>query len=231
MLRIEMAGLHDLPGAYRTCLLTGEAGGDASARYRDPDLLGHVYVGPYLTRGEGMQRVVVDDLGVAGYLLSADDTAAFEAWAEEHWWPPLRRRYPLSGDAQRAAPSDGSRDAELIRLIHAPERSPAGLVASLPGAPPHRPRASVPAASASAVCSSRASWLTCARAACRACTSASTIGNANAMAFYRHLGFRDVATEPGGVLMGLTLSPSSVPVTRAAGPGPATGCRSAGRGP
>ena len=53
------------------------------------------------------------------------------------------------------------------------------------------------------------------------------VANANAIAFYRHLGFRDVATEPGGLLMGLTLSSTSVPVARAAGPGPATGCRSA----
>ena len=132
MLRIEAAGLHDLPGAYRTCLLTGEAGGDASGAVSGPDLLGHVYVGPYLARAQGTQRVVVDDLGVAGYLLSADDTAAFEAWAEEHWWPPLRRRYPLPEDPPRADPPDGSRDPELIRLIHAPERSPAELVAAYP---------------------------------------------------------------------------------------------------
>ena len=29
--------------------------------------------------------------------------------------------------------------------------------------------------------------------------------NGNAIGFYRHLGFREVATEPGGILMGLRL--------------------------
>ena len=72
MLRIEPAGLHDLPGTYRVCLLTGDAGKDASGVYRDRDLLGHVYVGAYLARREGTQLVVVDDEGVAGYLLSTD---------------------------------------------------------------------------------------------------------------------------------------------------------------
>ena len=89
MLRIEPAGLHDLPGTYRVCTLTGDVGQDASSKYRDPDLLGHIYVGPYLAWGRGTQLVVVDEQGVAGYVLSADDTTAFEAWAEATWWPPL----------------------------------------------------------------------------------------------------------------------------------------------
>lgn len=124
MLRIERAGLHDLSAAYRTCLLTGDAGSDASRLFRDPDLLGHVYVGPYLARGQGTQLVPVDEAGAAGYLLSTDDTAAFEAWAEERWWPPLRERYALT--------SDDSADGELIRHIHAPPQTPATLARDYP---------------------------------------------------------------------------------------------------
>lgn len=37
----------DLAGMYRVCLLTGDAGADATPVYRDPDLLGHVYAAPY----------------------------------------------------------------------------------------------------------------------------------------------------------------------------------------
>lgn len=124
MPRIEPAGLHDLPGAYRVCLQTGDAGRDASALHGDPDLLGHVYVGPYLAAGTGTQLVAVDEGGVAGYLLSTDDTLAFEAWAESHWWPPLRLRYPLR--------SDGTKDAEQIGRIHTPERTPPALAAAFP---------------------------------------------------------------------------------------------------
>src|SRR5262245_4377356 len=123
-MRIEPASLQDLSGAYRVCLLTGDAGQDASRVYRDPDLLGHVYVGPYLVRGSGTQLVIVDDAGVCGYLLSADDTSEFEAWMERSWWPALRLRYPLV--------EDDSRDVELVRLLHAPETTPADVAAGYP---------------------------------------------------------------------------------------------------
>ena len=119
--RIEPAGLADLPGAYRVCLGTGDAGRDATGSFRDPDLLGHRYVGPYLAWGRGTQLVAVDAEGVAGYPLSADDTATFEAWAEETWWPPLRARYPRT--------EDDTPDGALIRELHAPERSDPALLA------------------------------------------------------------------------------------------------------
>jgi hypothetical protein len=77
-MRIERATFADLPGAYRTCLLTGHARRDTTARYRDPDLLDHVYVGPYIVRGAGTQLVAVDEAGAEGYLVSADDTLSFE---------------------------------------------------------------------------------------------------------------------------------------------------------
>ena len=38
----------DAPELYRICLLTGDAGRDATALHADADLLGEVYVGPYL---------------------------------------------------------------------------------------------------------------------------------------------------------------------------------------
>ena len=53
----------DLPALYRICLLTGDAGGDATPLYRDPDLLGHVYLGPYPIADPGLTFVVVDELG------------------------------------------------------------------------------------------------------------------------------------------------------------------------
>ncbi len=124
MLRIERAGLHDLSAAYRTCLLTGDAGSDATRLFRDPDLLGHVYVGPYLARGQGTQLVPVDASGAAGYLLSTDDTVELESWAESSWWPALRTRY--------ARLHDGSRDDRLIRLIHEPAPADPAIVRDHP---------------------------------------------------------------------------------------------------
>ena len=196
MLRIEPARLHDMPGAYQTCLLAGEVGQDASGLYRDPDLLGHVYVGPYIAQGTGTQLVVVDEEGSAGYLLSTDDTASFEEWAEDAWWPPLRLRYPII--------DDGSRDAELIRLIHEPPRTPVSLVREYP-------------AHLHIDLQDRARGSGLGRALIERLLTAlrerEVVGvhlgvdedNTNAIGFYEHLGFREVDREPGGLLMGLRL--------------------------
>jgi ribosomal protein S18 acetylase RimI-like enzyme len=197
MLRIEPAGLHDLPGAYRTCLLTGANGKDATRLHRDPDLLGHIYVGSYLAQASGTQLVVVDEEGSAGYLLSTDDTLAFEAWAEREWWPSLRARYPIR--------DDGSHDDELIRQIHSPERTPVELAREYP-AHLHidlRERARGTGLGRALVerllAELRARHVIGVHLGVAA-------ENANAIGFYAHLGFREVDTEPGGILMGLSLA-------------------------
>ena len=103
----------DLPAIYRICLLTGEAGGDATALYRDPDLLGHIYAGPYPVADPGLAFVVVDELGPAGYIVATADTLRFEQWLEQQWWPVLRSRYPPRDD-----PHDGTEDHVLVGRIH-----------------------------------------------------------------------------------------------------------------
>ena len=112
MIEIRPATLHDLPGTYRVCLVTGDAGNDATAQYRNPDLLGHVYVGPYVVGEPGHALVAADEDGVAGYCLAARDTLAFAAWAESAWWPSLRAQFPRR--------DDGSPDAATITLLHEP---------------------------------------------------------------------------------------------------------------
>jgi len=37
----------DLDALYRICLLTGDAGQDATSHYHDPRLLGHIFAAPY----------------------------------------------------------------------------------------------------------------------------------------------------------------------------------------
>jgi ribosomal protein S18 acetylase RimI-like enzyme len=196
VLRIEPARLHDLPGAYRVCLRTGDAGEDATTRIDDPDLLGHVYVGPYIARGVGTQLVLADEQGVAGYLLSADDTLAFEVWAEAEWWPSLRARYePRAG---------GSMDAELIRLIHAPERTPGDLAADYPAHLHIDLLAHARGRGLGRVLIER--LLADLRARGVPGVHLGVDGtNANGIGFYEHLGFREVAREPGGLIMGLRL--------------------------
>jgi len=196
MLRIERAGLPDLAGAYRTCLHTGDAGQDATGQYRDPDLLGHVYVGPYLAWRQGSQLVVVDDAGIAGYLLSTDDTLAFEAWAEANWWPQLRERYPRR--------EDGSLDAELIGLIHVPTRTPEALAREYP-AHLHidledRVRGTGMGRRLMAQLIDELR-----ERAVPAVHLGVDGANENAIGFYRHLGFEEIEARPWGLIMGLRL--------------------------
>ena len=103
----------DLPSIYRICLLTGEVGGDATGLYRDPDLLAHLYAGPYPIADPGLTFVVVDELGIVGYIVATADTLRFEQWLEQAWWPALRARYPLRED-----PRDGTEDHVLVQRIH-----------------------------------------------------------------------------------------------------------------
>ncbi|KQY46598.1 GNAT family N-acetyltransferase [Cellulomonas sp. Root137] len=103
----------DLPALYRICLGTGDAGADATALYRDPDLLGHVYAGPYPIADPSLTFVVVDELGPVGYILATSDTQRFEEWLERAWWPTLRARYPLGED-----PHDGTEDHVVVGRIH-----------------------------------------------------------------------------------------------------------------
>src|SRR5215210_5663001 len=73
MPHVRPASIHDLPGVYRVCLLAGDAGRDATSLVRDPDLLGQIYVGPYVVGEPDLALVVADDLGVGGYCLAAAD--------------------------------------------------------------------------------------------------------------------------------------------------------------
>lgn len=102
----------DLPALRAVCRLTGDAGRDASALYADPDLLGDVYAAPYAVHEPALVSVLADDAGVCGYVLGCSDTAAFAAWMEAVWLPPLRVRHPLP------PATDGSANAALLRRVH-----------------------------------------------------------------------------------------------------------------
>ena len=124
-LRPYRPGDHD--AVYDVCVRTGAAGEDATHLLGDPALLGHVYAGPYLALEPDLAFVVEDDGGVAGYILGAADTAAFEDRLEREWWPELRRRYPTY-----RTDGDAVFDDLLIALMHSPPRTRADLVATYP---------------------------------------------------------------------------------------------------
>ena len=193
---IRPAALHDLPGAYRVCLLTGDSGRDATGQYRNADLLGHVYVGPYIVGRPGTELVLADADGIAGYLLAADDTRAFEAWAEAEWWPPLRERYPHR--------DDDSPEATLVRLIHQPVRAPEQAVRDYPA---HLHIDLLERARGQGLGRQLIEGLLDDLRArgVRGVHLDVAAANQNAIGFYGHLGFAVINEDPGGLLMGMRL--------------------------
>ena len=198
MLRIEPAGLHDLAGAYRVCIGTADRGEDASGRHGDPALLGHVYVGPYLAQGRGTQLVVVDEAGVCGYLLSTDDTDAFHAWAEAHWWPALRVRYP--------DPEADPRDAWLVRQLHAPQRLDPAITEAYPAHLHIDLLARARGTGLGRTLIERLLGELRGRGVAGVHLGVDP-ANTNAIGFYEHLGFQVLARLPDEVVMGMRLVP------------------------
>lgn len=185
MTTLRAAALQDMPGIYRVC---DETGGDNA----NPELIGHIYAGPYVAHELGLARVVVDDEGVCGYLLGCADTRALEAWCETSWWPLLREQYPVGS---------GGADAGLVELLHSPEVAPASVVE---GFPAHLHIDFLPRARGRGYGRALIEWL-CAELAGRGIPGVHLgVGsdNANAIQFYEHLGF--AAALPDGDTLWMT---------------------------
>jgi ribosomal protein S18 acetylase RimI-like enzyme len=129
MVAIRAVRADDLDALYRIALATGDGGADASALYRDPKLLGHIYAAPYVVLCPQTVFVAEDADGVGGYIVGAADTPAFETRLEVEWWPRLRATYAEPDDAPQA---DQTLDHRRIRTIHHPPRTPREITSTYP---------------------------------------------------------------------------------------------------
>jgi ribosomal protein S18 acetylase RimI-like enzyme len=85
----------DLAGCYHVCLKTGNYGQDGEPYYRDdPDALGRMFVGPYLSFEPSLSRVLEDAQGICGYAFGALDSKQFYARYEAEWRPKLCAEFP-----------------------------------------------------------------------------------------------------------------------------------------
>ena len=179
----------DLPGMYRVCLETAEP-------HVNPDLLGHVYAGPYVVAQPAFARVVADTSGVSGYIVGCPDTRAFEAWCADSWWPALRAQYPLGSGADL--------DAGLTRLLHDPPRSPDDVVS---GHPAHLHINILASAQRRGHGRALIDWL-CAELVEHGVTGVHLgvdPANSNAIGFYHHLGLPVLLERDGTLWMGKSL--------------------------
>jgi ribosomal protein S18 acetylase RimI-like enzyme len=114
---VRWARWADYQALNRICLLTGDAGNDATAREDDPDLLGLIYAVPYQVYSPAFSFVVQGPDGVCGYVLGTPDSAAFYDRLRHEWFPPLAARVRDPGpDEEQWRGSDWARYA-----IHHPE--------------------------------------------------------------------------------------------------------------
>ena len=104
----------DRPGLYHICLATGDSGANAEHLYNQKDMLGEIYVGPYLSFQPELSFTLIQD-GVAGYALAALDTTSFENTLSNQWWPVILEKY-----SNRSPENFNEREKNLFRYIPNP---------------------------------------------------------------------------------------------------------------
>lgn len=190
----------DAGAMYRICRLTGAAGADATPLYAAPDLLGEVYVGPYLNVPPATALMGLDDSGEPlGYALGTPDSAAFADACEAQWWPDLRARYSPQ-ELGAAHPELNPDDLALIAHIHNPPVAPPDLVEQFSA---HLHIDLLPQAQGRGLGRALMEQLLARLRAAGATGVHLGVDpqNASAVRFYEHLGFRRWGTEPDVVTL------------------------------
>ena len=191
----------DLDAIYEICLLVGDNGKDASPLYRERRILGDLYAGPYGRFSPELCFTAEDEHGVCGFTLGVLDTASFDAKLEREWWPHLRQVYPDPSDIpaeQRSA------DQRAAYLIHHPPRMPPELLAAYPS---HLHIDVLPRLQGQGVGGRLMQTLL------DALRSAGSIGvhlvvsagNPQAIGFYHHVGFQELARDARSLTLGKKL--------------------------
>lgn len=192
--------LSDLPHLYRICLKTADDGDDATHLHHDPDLLGHMFAAPYALFEPDLCFVLTADEMPVGYCLGTRDSAEFHKITESDWFPELRKRYPLD------SPSDHltENDQRVINWIHegiAPEDNlvdyPAHLHIDI--LPIGQKQGYGRKLMQSLIDALRAKDV-------KGVHLGVSVTNLNAVAFYRHFGFKAVDQYPNAGIYGLQLN-------------------------
>lgn len=122
----------DLLDLYDVCVRTGDQGRDATGKLARPELLGDIFVGPYVEHEPDLAFVVegvVEGEGRAvGYVLGTADTEAFVQWYSSSWAPRFGPGYAEPEGAARTP------EEQLLAVFHHPEHM---LRRELAGYPAH----------------------------------------------------------------------------------------------
>ena len=110
---LRAANIADLPELRRICLETGDSGKDATHLHKLPELVGDIYVAPYVIHEPDFAYVLLAENKVVGYLLGVLDTRSFEKTLVEKYWPIAKAKYEQINF--EITPSDQELLAELSK--------------------------------------------------------------------------------------------------------------------
>ena len=90
---LRAANIADLPELRRICLETGDSGKDATHLHKLPELVGDIYVAPYVIHEPNFAYALLAENKVVGYLMGVLDTKSFENILVEKYWPIAKAKY------------------------------------------------------------------------------------------------------------------------------------------
>ena len=90
---LRQAKTSDLPELLRVCLQTGDSGKDATHLHKLTDLVGDIYVAPYVLHEPKFAYALWADSTVVGYLLGVLNTSEFEIELAHSYWPQTKAKY------------------------------------------------------------------------------------------------------------------------------------------
>lgn len=107
----------DFDAVYEICICTGYLGTDARPHYQDPRILSEIFAAPYVVLEPEVCFVVADDSDEAvGYIVATSDTPLFVRRFREEWLPLVADRYAdFTGEPSNL-------DELMRKLLHWPER-------------------------------------------------------------------------------------------------------------
>jgi len=185
----------DTDHLYDICLRTGDNGRDGSDRCVHPRLCGSCFAAPYAEHDPSLCLILEDDDGPCGYVLGTADTRAFAAWFNTVWLPRLRREFA------GLKPRPDAFDNWMLDLIHEDMEVP-GFVDAYPA---HLHIDLLPRAQGGGW-GRRMIHAWAALAGARGAPAfhlGVSSANANAVAFYRHIGLHEIARTEWGYFLGM----------------------------
>ena len=116
----------DLPGLLKVCLETANGGKGATHLHNLHDLVGEIYVAPYVLHEQNFAFTLQASEKVVGYVLGVLDTGRFESRLDTDYWPATKAKYAaLTRDLT-------PHDVSLIEELNRQGFSPAELIAKYP---------------------------------------------------------------------------------------------------